>query len=64
MSVSIGLYHKLDLWTANKLYYITMSENRRHLNIKVVIMNVTWNDKDNVSSVRFQVIHKAQFKRI
>jgi len=30
----------------------TKSEHRRHLNIKVVIMNVTWNDKENVTSVR------------
>jgi hypothetical protein len=25
MSISIGLYPKLDLWTANKLYYITFA---------------------------------------
>jgi hypothetical protein len=30
----------------------TVSEHRRHLNIKVVIMNITWTDKENVSSVR------------
>lgn len=41
----------------------TMSEHRRHLNIKVVIMNVTSNDKD-VSSVRIWAFCKAQFKRI
>jgi hypothetical protein len=25
MSISIGLYHKLDLWTVNKLHYIDLS---------------------------------------
>jgi hypothetical protein len=45
------------------IIYCTMSEHRRHLNIKVVIMNVTWNDKYSVSSTIFQIICKAQFKR-
>jgi hypothetical protein len=26
MSISIGLYPKLDLWTANKLHYILLSK--------------------------------------
>jgi hypothetical protein len=33
MSISIGLYPKLDLWTANKLHYITLQAHtcgRKH----------------------------------
>jgi hypothetical protein len=46
------------------IMYSTVSEHRRHPNIKVAIMNVTCNDKDNVSSVIFQVICKAHYKII
>jgi hypothetical protein len=28
MSISIGLYPKLDLWTANKLHYITQQNHQ------------------------------------
>jgi len=30
MSISVGLYPKLDLWNSNKLHYITLHQPQNH----------------------------------
>jgi hypothetical protein len=42
MSISIGLYPILDLWTANKLHYITLPQNCIFFLNFVLLVRAAW----------------------
>jgi hypothetical protein len=52
MSISIGLYPKLDLWTANKLHYITLHYITLHY-ITLHYKDPVWLKKQTILTSRF-----------